>query len=558
MVRIPTAFAAVLAACVLCVESTAAEKQLAPDKAVKQAEAKLARLMKEGDDRPSVYEARLELIRALRGLESCDTNQRVDAELAAITAWLDRTAVPVRLSPQLVYNELGRAAQARAACSDDPTVVTRAHETAIQAFLRASAVARADHDALNEAITLFNASRSAEALEDLPRAIELMERACAVDREYGLNDNYREDYVALVRLKDARSGSTTSPDAVERHLATLTQDKVSFAFKPQHGEQQRYRSEMRHIEQTNGQRNERRVDMEYSGLVAVQGDLVTVTLRPQDSKVSGRPAAAAVAAAGADLTPDELVARLLAQPLSYTVKTTGEFVGATGLDELRRVVLGQVDKAFAAEAAAPQREKARQLIEQLLSDSVINQQIASEWTMAVGWWIGAELDLGDWYTLDVDAPQPLQPGATLRHKYTFKVNRRLACSPADKRRSCVELVIEGNPEREQLADYLYAFITRTVGPLPRKQAKWFRERLREDVQVTERHVLVVDPATLRTHRQLRSKTTYIAAAERGGHPRLKLETTMSELQPAKGTAGTVKRQRETTPKTARNAAGGKS
>jgi len=541
MMRIPALFAAAFVTCCVLPDTAAAsEKKPAPEKVVRQAEAQLKRLLKDGEDRPSVYAARFELVRALRDLNSCETNERIERELAAVAAWVERSEIPVRLSPQLVYNEVGRAARARAGCTDDPALQKSHHQAAVSAFTRASAAARRDHDALNEAITLFNAAQSTDALGDIPGAIELMESACAIDREHALHDNYREDYATLVRLKDAKSGTVTPPEDVERHLASLSREKVRFSFKPVHGDQQRYRSEMRQVEVAEGRRQERRLEAQYSGAVAVQGDIVTISLRPDESKVGGRPAKA-IAATSGELTPEDLVARLLAQPLSYTVKTSGEFVGATGLEEVRRVVLEQVDKAFDASTATAQRDRARQLVEQLLSDAVINQQIASEWTMAVGWWIGAELDLGDWYTLDVDAPQALLPDKTLRYRYVFKVNRRAPCGQWDTKKSCVELIIEGTPDREQLADYLYAFMARVAGPQPRRQAKWFRERLGEDVQLVERSVLIVEPDTLKTHHQLRAKTTYVAAAERGGHPRIELQTTQSDLQ---GPAMNAKRSRQ--------------
>lgn len=533
MLRIRLLARAVLIAAgvLLCTQSLAAQKQASPEKRVKQAEARLKALIKEGEDRPSVYEARLELVKALAGLESCDANERIESELGAVAGWLDRTQIPVRVSPQLVHNEIGRAAQTRAACTDDPALHASHHEAALRAFSRATELAHAHNDALTEAIAAYNAAHSAEALGDLPRAIALLERACAIDLEHALHDNYREDYATLVRLRDARNGTITAPEKVEAQLASLQTETVRFAFKPVHGDRQRYHSEMSKVALVDGERHERKLEVRYAGTVAVQGEVVTISMIPDETQVAGRPAKAVAAETG-ELSAEDLVARLLAQPLSFSVKTDGEYIGATGLEELRRTVLARVDAAFDASTAAAQREQARQLIERVLSDAVVNQQIATEWTMAVGWWIDAELELGSWYSLDVQAPQALQPGATLAYQYLFKVNRRIPCGSWDTKRGCVELIIEGRPDRRQLAQYLYAFMESVIGSLPRKQAKWFKARLEEDVELLERHVLIVDPGTLKTHHQLRSKTTYIAATERGGQPRISLETTRSDLQVA--------------------------
>ena len=112
-------------------------ESVSPQKAVKQAEAKLKRLAKEGEDRPSVHAARFELVEALRALDSCEVHERMDRELASVTAWLERSAIPVRLIPQHVYNEVGRLAQARAQCTQDEAQQNAYHEAALSAFTRA-------------------------------------------------------------------------------------------------------------------------------------------------------------------------------------------------------------------------------------------------------------------------------------------------------------------------------------------------------------------------------------------------------------------------------------
>lgn len=504
-------------------------KPLPPAKAVKAAESTLEDLTKDGEDRPSVYEARIGLVQALRALGSCDTRERIDRELQTVTAWIERTEVPVRLSPQLVYNELGRVAQIHADCTNDESQQKSQHEAALRAFTLARQAAKQNFDAMNEAVVLYNAAQSAEALGDLPQAIAFMEEACAIDLEYALYDNYQEDYVELVRMRDARSGAETPPESVEQHLASVAREKVRFSFKPAHGDQQRYRSEMRQLTLANGQRQEHKLEMQYTGVVALKDDLVTVTIQPGESKVNGRDAKL-VAAESANPTPEDLVARLLGRPFSYSVKTNGEFVGATGLDEARRIVLTEIDKAFAAPAASEQRERARKLTEQLLSDAVINQQIASEWNIAVAWWVDAELDLGDWYSSDVDAPQAVLEGSTLKYTYTFKVNRRLACEPSDGKKSCVELIMEGSPDREQFADHLIKMMTRLGSQQSRKQIRSFRERIAQDLHLVERNVLVVDPTTLKTYRHLKTKTTYMPTGEPNGHPKIELRTALAELQ----------------------------
>lgn len=532
MVSVRAAIATVLltAAVVVAPAATASTKPVPPAKAVKQAEAKLKRLLKEGDDRPSVYAARFELAQALRSLDTCDVLDRVQNELSTVAAWSERTGVPVRLDPADVYNELGRTAHAQASCTEDEAQARSHYQNAQNYFARARNAAKQSQDALNEAVILYNAAQSVEAMGDLPRAIAMMEEVCAIDREYALDDNYREDYPELVRMKDAYTETQTAPEAVEQHLAALTEDKVRFSFKPQHGEKLAYRSQMHDLTVSGTDRTEKQMELHYSTTVNVAGDLVTFAMQPGESRIDGKDAKAVAAAARAgELSPEGLIASLLAQPLSFSARTSGEFVGATGLEEIRRLVLTKLDETFPT-AGAEQRDRVRQMIEQLLSDAVINQQIGDEWTKTVSWWIDAELDIGDWYTLDVDAPQAVMPDSTLKYTYRFKVNRRLACAPADAKKSCVELILENGPDREQFADYLIAFTTQMAGKQPRKQVRWYRARLVEDLELRERNVIVVDPATLKTYRQQRIKVTYMPAPEKGAPAKIQMESGTDELQ----------------------------
>ena len=540
------------ACCILGFGIAAAANPTSPAKMVKAAESKLKRLLKEGDDRPSVYEARFELVQALRALDSCDVKQQIDGELQSVTAWLERTEVPVRLTRQHVYNEVGRVAQSFAQCAQDEAGQRALHENALQAFARARAAAKSDYDAMNEAVVLYNAAQSAEAIDDLPRAIALMEEAVAIDREYALYDNYKEDYVELVRMRDAHSGVETPPESVQQHLDSLERDKVRFTFKPAHGDQQRYKSSLRQLTVTNGQRREHNLEMQYAVAVSLKDDLVTMTMQPGESRINGRDAKA-VANGTSGASPEELVARLLNQPFSYVVKSSGEFVGATGLDESRRLVLQTIDQTLSGPNAAEQRDHARKLIEQVLSDAVINQQIASEWNMSTGWWVDAELDLGDWYSSEIDAPQAVLANETLKYTYTFKVNRRLSCGPTDAKKSCVELILETSPDREQFADHLVAMMRKLGSGQSRKELKSLRERTAQDLHMVERNIVVLDPNTLKTYKQLKTKVTYMPSSG-GGQPKLELRTAMAELeQPARNTKPATA---QTKPKQAKPARGG--
>jgi hypothetical protein len=106
----------------------------------------------------------------------------------------------------------------------------------------------------------------------------------------------------------------------------------------------------------------------------------------------------------------------------------------------------------------------------------------------------------------------------------------VACEPAHSKKSCVELILEGSPDREQYADYLLEMVTRLAGKQPRKQMRAFRERVAEDLYLVERNVLVVEPGTLKTYKHLKTKTTYMPSAESNGQPKIELETMLSELQ----------------------------
>jgi hypothetical protein len=143
------------------------------------------------------------------------------------------------------------------------------------------------------------------------------------------------------------------------------------------------------------------------------------------------------------------------------------------------------------------REKAADILPVLIQQSAENT-----WQTLVGTWAGGELELGAEYETDEEVPSPLVPGATLKTKLRFGVERRLPC-PGGATRSCVELKLHSEPDPASLRK-----LVEKVG------AKFGTKGLGDVGQlgVTQDFTLVTEPEGLIPHRLEIVKTVEVRAA----------------------------------------------
>ncbi len=120
---------------------------------------------------------------------------------------------------------------------------------------------------------------------------------------------------------------------------------------------------------------------------------------------------------------------------------------------------------------------------------------ASEmWTLAVGFWNGADLPLGRVQTGAHEGELPMAPGASVRFQLRFSARKRVPCA-GERSPRCVELSLRSVPDPESLKPALEGFVKSLV---PAGQTP--PPGLFEKVSMQNDLVLVTEPETLLPHR----------------------------------------------------------
>jgi len=147
-------------------------------------------------------------------------------------------------------------------------------------------------------------------------------------------------------------------------------------------------------------------------------------------------------------------------------------------------------------------EAQRQRIMEMARTAMLAE--ASEmWTLAVGFWNGADLTVGKVLTGEHQGELPMAPGAVVKFQLRFVAKRRVPCA-GEKRPRCVELSLKSVPDPKALKPALEKFVASMVpaGQTPPKG-------LFQKVAVENDLVLVAEPDTLLPHRLTWTKTARI-------------------------------------------------
>lgn len=164
------------------------------------------------------------------------------------------------------------------------------------------------------------------------------------------------------------------------------------------------------------------------------------------------------------------------------IRAQGEFAGLEGVEALRPVLARVLD-----EARVPPDQAERAVA---LALGAARADAEELWNLAVGFWTGADLRVGETYALESEAEVPLLPGVRAAQAVRFGVRRRVPCSAAERAARCVEAVLRSTPDRaalERAAPALLARLLPGAAPPARGGGELSAERIL---------VLVTDPATL--------------------------------------------------------------
>jgi hypothetical protein len=181
------------------------------------------------------------------------------------------------------------------------------------------------------------------------------------------------------------------------------------------------------------------------------------------------------------------------------VRPQGEFAGLDGVEALRPVLARVLE-----DARVPPEQAERALALALAATRAEAEEI---WNLAVGFWSGADLRLGQTYVLQSEADLPLVPGRRVPQTVEFGVRHRVPCSAAERAPRCVEAWIRSTPDRAALDRAAPPLLARLGVPPgePDADGEAAAAPAPGELSAERTLVLVTDPATLLPRRVVWTK-----------------------------------------------------
>jgi hypothetical protein len=206
------------------------------------------------------------------------------------------------------------------------------------------------------------------------------------------------------------------------------------------------------------------------------------------------------------LAPDAIRAT---EAVVQRVRPQGEFAGLDGVEALRPVLARVLE-----DARVPPEQAERALALALAATRAEAEEV---WNLAVGFWSGADLRLGQTYVLQSEAELPLVPGRRVPQTVEFGVRLRVPCAAAERAPRCVEAWLRSTPDRAALDKVAPALLAR-LGQAPRSAAGEDEEApapAAGELAAERTLVLVTDPATLLPRRVVWTKAVRVGGDGHG-------------------------------------------
>ena len=179
----------------------------------------------------------------------------------------------------------------------------------------------------------------------------------------------------------------------------------------------------------------------------------------------------------------------------------GEFRGLDGVEALRPVLARVLD-----DAKVPHEQAERALALALAATRAEAEEL---WNLAVGFWTGADLKIGETYAMQSEAELPLLPGVRAPQAVEFSVRRRVPCTAGERAARCVEAVLRATPDRAAIERSAPQLLARLA------PAGTAQEGAAKDLAAESELVLVTDPENLLPRRVVWTKALRLGARDKG-------------------------------------------
>jgi tetratricopeptide (TPR) repeat protein len=441
---------------------------------------------------PDTLNTRLAYANFLTKLDRGDCRAHLDEAQAQLDAAQTNPALAIALPSGLarVADIEYQLHSARASCGASPAVRDQELRAALQSAQRAVDLYRDAFDGVSMVTMQFNVSVAYHDLGDAVAAAAALRTTLDLDREYGFADDAKDNYRLLLRW--------SNQDAGPEQIAALMQDfpersaTLSFGWLEsdatltlQSDVSQLAGADLLHFQGSRTARRHVRKGL-ASWLVSCELDDPRVKL---DELPTGEQWETSLAS---------FLARMLTRFHDYRLTRNGDFdqtKGDFGFYLRTRATAKTLARDLGSLGPDSKRQSSRlarsigAAVRDALLPGALEAQIAEDYNIETGTWIGATLEQGVWYDMTAALFLPLAPQIFLPHKIQFTYSRSVPCLPDSSKPSCIEIVLRAAPDPTVLKAGLDTLAHRSHladGQVPRL---WSATTMR----------LVTDPATLWTY-----------------------------------------------------------
>jgi hypothetical protein len=374
---------------------------------------------------------------------------------------------------------------ARASCGDSASVHEQELRAALDDAQRAVELYRNALDAVSMVTMQYNTAVANQRLGNGEAAIAALQTTLQMDREYGYEDDARENYQLLLRW----TGKDAGPEALAQQMVDFPRrtTTLNFAWLASDSD---VSIDTEHAQSANGvilhirgsRSAQRRI---REGLQSWVVSYVPREVRFDfDTPPSDDPSEFAYA---------NSLARMLLQLHDFDLARHGDFDESKGgftFGARARGESKQLAQDLAAKGAGAASIHAfHKALEAGLTQDSVEGFVAEDYNLQTGTWIGASLEQGVWYDMEAPLSMPLAASLYEMHKIQFAYTRAVPCTADATDSACVEIVLRATPDPEKLETDLPKLADLAHLRRAKKPRLWSVTFMR----------LVTDPATLQPY-----------------------------------------------------------
>lgn len=348
------------------------------------------------------------------------------------------------------------------------------------------------------AVMQYNVAQSYLDLGDKAQAIKELQGAIDMDKTYGLRRDAEENFRVLKEWQ----GVKATDAEVAAFVAELKPETVTLAFgwKPfsvhanaQYDFGSFEGADVKHTKFT----------LPMTGKLRNEKDQFVYEWTTGEPRIES--AFATDAAGRVERKIVAVLARLVGRLPPAEISRTGEFKGVREVDVLSKTMTQEIDDAVAStvpagDARLPQiKAVVDEALRPYAKPENLLGKFQEQFALDTGIWIGAKLEHGTWLQMPLVMSLNGTPQGFVRQQARFVLTRWLPCQPKSAPRSCIEIVLEAQPEKPAVADIATKMAAANQG--------------RFDYIGETRRRIVVDPATLRVYESEAVRLSYIAVTK---------------------------------------------